>query len=119
VTRAEVLSYGGGRQTVAICVLIAQGKLPRPERIVMADTGREATSTWEYLDAHVRPLLRAAVGLEVEVAGHELATVDLYHGEDRLLIPAFTRDGGDGGDDGDNLPLFGRTAECDSGHCFI
>lgn len=88
----EILSYGGGRQTVAICVLIAQGKLPRPERIVCADTGREASSTWDYLDAHVRPLL-ATVGLTVDIAPHDLATVDLYGFNGDLLIPAYTREG--------------------------
>jgi hypothetical protein len=89
---ADVLSYGGGRQTVAICVLVAQGKLPRPERIVCADTGREAQSTWDYLDAQVAPLL-STVGLTVEIASHDLATVDLYSGNGDLLIPAYTKDG--------------------------
>ena len=88
----EVLSYGGGRQTVAICVLIAQDKLPRPERIVCADTGREASSTWRYLNTYVRPLMKT-VGLTVEIASHDLATVDLYSGNGDLLIPAYTKDG--------------------------
>lgn len=85
-------SYGGGTQSVAISVLVAQGKLPRPERVVIADTGREASSTWSYLDEYVRPLL-AGVGLEVEVAPHSLATVDLYSASGDLLIPAFTETG--------------------------
>ena len=34
--RAIVWSYGGGVQSAAIAVLVVQGKLPRPERIVMA-----------------------------------------------------------------------------------
>lgn len=90
--RPIVLSYGGGRQTVAICALVAEGKLPRPERIVMADTGREDPATWRYLDAHVRPMLRN-VGLEVEIASHRLATVDLYGKNGDLLLPAFTAGG--------------------------
>jgi hypothetical protein len=89
---ADVLSYGGGRQTVALCVLIAQGKLPRPERIVCADTGREAGSTWDYLRDHVAPLL-ATEGLSVEIARHHLAAVDLYGTNGDLLIPAYTREG--------------------------
>jgi hypothetical protein len=32
-----VLNYGGGRQTVAICILIARGILPKPDRIVIAE----------------------------------------------------------------------------------
>ena len=33
-----ILSYGGGTQSIAICILIAQGRLPKPERIIIADT---------------------------------------------------------------------------------
>lgn len=90
--RRIVLSYGGGRQTVAMCVLVRQGALPRPDVIVAADTGREARSTWEYLDTHVRPML-AEIGLTVEIASHDLATVDLYAENGDLLIPAFTETG--------------------------
>lgn len=89
-----VLNYGGGRQTVAMCVLIVRGILPKPDRIVMADTGRENQSTWDYLRNHTQPMLKA-IGLQVEVAPHSLATVkDVYGLNGQLLIPAvFTRDG--------------------------
>ena len=92
VKRPDILSYGGGVQSVAVCVLVATGWLPRPERIVYADTGREASSTMAYADAHVRPLL-AKVGLEIETAPHSLSTVDLYGHNGDLLIPAFTDTG--------------------------
>ena len=36
-----VWSFGGGVQSVAILVLVAEGKLPKPECVVMSDTGRE------------------------------------------------------------------------------
>lgn len=87
-----VLNYGGGRQTVAICVLVAKGVLPKPDVIVMADTGRENPSTWEYLERHMRPFLRPH-GIDVEVAPHDLATVDLYGGNGDLLLPVFTPTG--------------------------
>jgi hypothetical protein len=87
-----VLSYGGGRQTVAICVLVARGVLPRPDVIVMADTGRENPSTWEYLNQHVEPFL-SKHDLRVEIAPHSLATVDLYSGNGDLLLPVFTATG--------------------------
>ncbi len=89
---ATVWSYGGGRQSVAICALIVRGVLPRPDRVVMADTGRENPMTWEYLDRHVRPML-SPLGLEVEVAPHSLATVDLYAKNGDLLLPAYTTTG--------------------------
>lgn len=88
----NVLSYGGGRQTIALCILVARGILPRPDRIICADTGREARSTWDYLDRYVTPLL-APLGLAVERASHNLATVDLYGLNGDLLIPAFTATG--------------------------
>lgn len=88
----QILSYGGGRQTVAICCLIADGILPKPDRIVMADPGREAATTWAYLASHVRPML-AEIGMTVEIAPRSLATVDIYSHTGTLLIPAFTATG--------------------------
>lgn len=88
----EVLSYGGGRQTVALCLLILQGRVERPDRIVMADTGRENPMTFDYLRRHVQPALEQA-GLCVEIAGHELATVDLYAHNGDPLLPLFTATG--------------------------
>jgi hypothetical protein len=44
-----VWSYGGGKQSVAIAALIVQGKLPKPDLIVMADTdanGHLLGATW-------------------------------------------------------------------------
>ena len=90
----QVLNYGGGSQTVTICVLIAEGILPRPDRIVMADTSREVESTWDYLEQHIRPYLsRHDLDVEVEVAPHTLATCDLYSYKGTLLIPVFTATG--------------------------
>lgn len=89
MTRTTVLSYGGGVQTIAMLVLVAEGRLPAPKLAVMADTGRERTSTWRYLEQYALPLMRR-LGIEFHRAPHTLATVDLYsHGGD-LLMPAFT-----------------------------
>jgi hypothetical protein len=88
----QVLSYGGGTQSVALCLLVVQGRLPRPDCIVMADTAREASSTWEYLTTHVQPLL-AGIGMAVEVAPHDLATRDLYDTGGGPLMPLFTATG--------------------------
>ena len=46
--RPLILSHGGGRQTVAMGVLAVKGEIEKPSMIIMADTGREATSTWDY-----------------------------------------------------------------------
>ena len=70
-------SFGGGTQTAAIAVLIKQGKLPKPDITVMADTFREATETWEWNDRYLRPML-AKIGIEIEIASHNLSTVDMF-----------------------------------------
>lgn len=89
---AAVLQYGGGRQTVALCVLIAQGRYPRPDRVLIANTSREKQSTWDYLFEVTRPLL-ATAGLGVEIAPHDLAKVDLYGHNGDLLLPVYTLTG--------------------------
>ena len=90
--RADIWSYGGGVQTAAIGVLIVQGKLPVPAAVVMADTGREDSATWNYLTNVMAPYL-AKVGVTVEIAPHSLSTVDLHSKSGDLLIPAFTSTG--------------------------
>lgn len=92
MTLATTLGYGGGRQTVAICLLIAKGVIPKPDRVVMADTGRENPTTFEYLEKYTRPLMRES-GIEIEVASRDLAKVDFYGHNGDLLIPAFTKTG--------------------------
>lgn len=86
-------SYGGGVQSVALAVLISQGKLQRPDLAVIADTGREAETTWTYLRETTTPLLRP-LDVQIQIAPHTLATVDLYSTNGALLIPAWTDQSG-------------------------
>jgi hypothetical protein len=81
-------SNGLGTQSTAIAILIHQGRLPRPDRIIAADTGYEFKKSWEYSEKYVQPLL-AEVGLEIEIAPHSLSKVDLYSHKGELLIPAY------------------------------
>lgn len=83
---SEVWSCGGGVQSVAIAALIYTGKLPKPDFAVMADTGYERSSTWEYIE-----FLQTKVPVEI-VKAADYATVGLWGGKDKttLLIPAFT-----------------------------
>lgn len=90
--KTQVLSYGGGVQTVAMIALVLQGRLPRPDMIVIADTGREKQSTWDYLDEIVQPALERE-GMAVEIAPHSLATVDIYAHNGDLLLPVYTSTG--------------------------
>ncbi len=86
------LSYGGGWQSVAMCVLVRQGRLPKPDLVVIADTGREVRSTWTYLREVMQPYLDP-IGLTIQVASHTLARVDLYAEDGLTLMPAYTEDG--------------------------
>jgi hypothetical protein len=90
--RALTWSYGGGTQSIALAILIRQGKLPKPEYIGIADTSRERTSTWDYLEKYVSPML-AEIGLSVDIIPHSYSNRDLYSTSGRLLIPAFTEHG--------------------------
>jgi hypothetical protein len=89
--RTLTWSYGGGTQSIAILLLIEQGKLPKPATVVMADTGREGSQTWEYHYRYVEPIMDS-LDIKLEIAGHELAGHDLYNGN-RILLPAFTEKG--------------------------
>lgn len=83
-----VWSYGGGTQSIAMAILVRQGRLPKPDRIIIADTGYEFKKTWEYTEQHINPMLEE-IGLKIETASHKLATVDLYSHKGEVLIPAY------------------------------
>jgi 3'-phosphoadenosine 5'-phosphosulfate sulfotransferase (PAPS reductase)/FAD synthetase len=89
---AAVIHYGGGRQTVAMLVLIKRGIIPKPDLIVIADTGRENPSTWDYRDEIAQPLAES-MGLTIEIAPRSLAYVDLYAHNGDLLLPVYTASG--------------------------
>jgi len=95
----SVWSCGGGTQSAAIAALIVRGDIEAPDYAVIADTEREKSGTWRYMDAVLAPTL-AEVGVELRrVHASEFATVDLWGGRDRatLLIPAFTSINGSAG----------------------
>ena len=89
----EVFNSGGGTQSTAIAALIIQGRLPKPDFVVIADTGRERQSTWDYMDTVTAPALRA-VGIEVHRPTRDQYAYnhqDLWNKNGKtLLIPAFT-----------------------------
>lgn len=88
----EIFSHGGGTQSAAITALIVQGRLPKPDFVVIVDTERERETTWKYLDAVIRPALKTA-GLEVHrVPASEFASIDPF-ASGSLLLPAFTDQG--------------------------
>ncbi len=94
--RTQVWASGGGVQSTAIAALIVLGRLPKPDLAVIADTGREQSTTWSYMEQVTAPAL-AAIGVHIHrIPAKDYATVDLYGGKDgnSLLIPAFTNQSG-------------------------
>jgi len=89
----QVFSTGGGTQSTAISALIIQGRLSKPDLIVIADTGREMPTTWQYLDDVVRPALKG-IGLDVHrVMASEWASEsarNIFHSSGSLMVPAFS-----------------------------
>jgi hypothetical protein len=83
---------GGGVQSIALCVLVREGILPRPDLVVIADTGREKSTTWRYLHEVAQPYLDP-VGVKIEIASHDLAAKDMYSTGGLPLIPAYTKEG--------------------------
>jgi hypothetical protein len=90
------LSFGGGKETTAMIVLIATERLARPEAILMADTGSEREETYAYLRDVTVPYCKTH-GLEIQVLGPEWRTashradLETYCLEHQMLPSGFMR----------------------------
>jgi hypothetical protein len=90
--RVQVWSCGGGTQSVAIGVLIAQGKIQKPDFAAIMDTHYEMPSTWDYLENHLNPFLKKHAGFEVErVSCREWGGRDIS--EQAIYLPMFADQG--------------------------
>ena len=91
----DIVTYGGSIQSTTIAALIVTGHLPRPERLVMADTGRERTIVWRYLDEVTNPRL-ATIGLQIERIPDVYRRWDIAKGDvppGDILMPVYTEAG--------------------------
>lgn len=103
-SRKQVWSYGGGTQSVAIAALILQGKIQKPDIAVIADTGMEKRSTWDYMDNVTNPAL-ASIGIKIERVKktdweNEWSKGDVngcFAKKGDIMIPVFTDEGGNDG----------------------
>lgn len=94
MTKPIVWSYGGGTQSAAIGVLVSQSKLPKPDVVVMADTGDETEETWNYTINIMFPLLQSAGVTEFHIVSQEWATVgDFSKKSGDILMPVYTQNG--------------------------
>ena len=92
--RLQVWSSGGGTQSAAIAALIVSRELECPDVAVIADTGYEQATTWQYMDTVITPAL-ATVGVTLHrITAQSWATVGLFSKKQHsLLIPAYTTQG--------------------------
>jgi hypothetical protein len=91
-----VWSCGGGRQSCAIAVLIIEGKLPKPDYAVIADTGRELFTTFPYIHKFMMPEL-AAIGVKLEIVKAEEWSyygTRFVDGSGDLMLPVYTMKNG-------------------------
>lgn len=68
--RTNIWSFGGGVQSQGMLALMLKGRLPLPKHVVMADTGRERSLVWDYIEEVSRSALKT-LGLELEIISHE------------------------------------------------
>ena len=88
----EVFLSGGGTQSACIVALIVQGKLPRPNMIVIVDTERERSSVWEYQSAVIEPALSKIGMMIYRIKKSDFATVDLWSkGKGGITLPTFEK----------------------------
>lgn len=96
--KAQVWSCGGGTQSCAIAALIVQGKLPKPDFSVIADTGYETGATWEFMGRVLVPEL-AKVGVKlVRVSGEKFGRFWMQtfaKNADEPMIPAISLETGE------------------------
>ena len=81
----EIFSFGGGVQSMAMLMLIIDGILPKPDAIVMSDTGAEMPHTYALIEETVIPLCKKHGLNFVIVTAHE-GKIDEYY-MDRNMIP--------------------------------
>lgn len=63
----QVLSFGGGTQSTAMLLFIHEGKLPKPDIILFADTGSEDQKTLDHVENVARPFVEDVLGIQFEV----------------------------------------------------
>jgi Phosphoadenosine phosphosulfate reductase family len=85
----NVLSFGGGVQTVAMLRMVIAKEMPRPDVVVFADTGDEKVATYRVLDREQRQAERAGIAFVRVDNGVKLS--DAMKRGDGVFSPAFTR----------------------------
>lgn len=96
MSKIQVLSLGGGRQSTLCVILSALNVIARPDFIVIADTGYEINTTWQYLNDYTIPFVRQYALPEIIIAeAKTYASYDLYGGTNgSTILPLYIQNGG-------------------------
>lgn len=54
----QVLSFGAGTQSTAMLILCAEGRLPKPDLVIFADTGSETEATYNHVSNWAIPFCK-------------------------------------------------------------
>jgi len=54
----RIFSFGGGVQTTAAVILIAQGEIEEVDELIFADTVSEKPETYWYMENYIKPILK-------------------------------------------------------------
>ena len=90
MSRAAILSYGGGVQTRALLHLILAGAFDRPDLVIFADTQAEPESVYKAVWEDAEACSEAGLPFHIATQG-DLSATDKWGG---VFIPAFTTNAG-------------------------
>lgn len=86
ISRIQLWSCGGGRQSAGMAALIVLGELPRPDHVAMVALEREFRQVWPYVNTYIRPALEALGVPFTAIPRGKYATKDFWGGADGKLI---------------------------------
>lgn len=98
--RVQLWSCGGGRQSAGIAALMLEGRLRKPDAACMVAIEWEVKTTWQYLNAYIRPAMQTLGVPFTLIPRKKYATRQFFGGEAMAtpLLPMYTsKNGGDGG----------------------
>jgi hypothetical protein len=91
----NILSFGGGIQTVAMALMCMKGQLVRPDYMVFSDTGWEVEATYTYLSWFIPMIEESGIPVRIVSAGN-LRSDALDNSKRFAAMPLFTESDGPG-----------------------
>jgi hypothetical protein len=96
MTRLQLWSCGGGRQSAGIAALMLEGQLPVPDHACMVRLEWEVGTVWPYVEAYLVPALQRLGVPFTAIDRRKYATKAFWGGSDgeTILLPAYTDQSG-------------------------